>query len=256
MLVSEFMENIESLTFVELGRATYYVKEQEIDLDGVTSSLPLGELLGYIIDGVKVSDIVSEDGYEMLVAISGGRGSSSDAGDEGGEQTFKFDHARERRGNEKLPDEKHFPSEMNDGEKFQSVDKAIDKFGKKTVDANREYAITVDENGYVHQYVTGGSVSVRISGRKGQMIVHNHPGGGAFSDGDLLSTAQGPEKGIVATTPTGHYIFTKAKGFKPTEFSRAVKNARPKGKSYDDAVDKWLTANQSKYGYKYEFRKF
>ena len=87
------------------------------------------------------------------------------------------------------------------------------------------------------------------------ILVHNHPSGGAFSDSDLLSTAQDRSSGIVATGKNGSYIFRKGKNFNASGFARAVKNATMMGTGYDDAADKWLKANQSKYGYSYEFQK-
>jgi len=98
---------------------------------------------------------------------------------------------------------------------------------------------------------------VAISGKnKGNMILHNHPSGGAFSDSGLISASLGNEKGIVASGKNGDYIFQKKGGhFKAAEFIKAVKTAKMKGKDYDDAVDKWLKANQKKYGYTYKFVK-
>ena len=135
------------------------------------------------------------------------------------------------------------------------LQKAIDKFSERTAGKGREYVITVDDQGFVRQYVTGGSTSVAISAMAGELIVHNHPSGGAFSDSDLLSTAQDRSSGIVATGKNGSYIFRKGKNFNASGFARAVKNATMMGTGYDDAADKWLKANQSKYGYSYEFQK-
>ena len=53
----------------------------------------------------------------------------------------------------------------------------------------------------------------------------------------------------------GDYIFQKSNGFKANEFVKAVRNARMSGKTYDEAVDRWLTKNQKKFGYKYVFKK-
>ena len=39
------------------------------------------------------------------------------------------------------------------------------------------------------------------------------------------------------------------------KFVKAVKSAKLKGTSYDDAVDKWLKGNAKKYGYKYTKQK-
>ena len=109
------------------------------------------------------------------------------------------------------------------------LQKAIDKFSERTAGKGREYVITVDDQGFVRQYVTGGSTSVAISAMAGELIVHNHPSGGAFSDSDLLSTAQDRSSGIVATGKNGSYIFRKGKNFNASGFARAVKNATMMG---------------------------
>lgn len=113
----------------------------------------------------------------------------------------------------------------------------------------------MDENGYVTSYVIGNKSSVPISGKRGEMVFHNHPSGGTFSKADMLSVSHSREKGIVASGKNGDYIFVKGGHFKANAFTKAVNTARPSGKSYDDAIDKWLRKNQKKYGYKYEFRK-
>ncbi len=118
-----------------------------------------------------------------------------------------------------------------------------------------ESAFSVDENGYVTKYVHGNAHSVRISGNKGDMIYHNHPGGGNFSDADLISTSLSHEKGIVASGTHGDYILTKGTHFKANDFVRAVRTAKLKGKDYDDAASKWLKRNAKKYGYTYQFKK-
>lgn len=125
-----------------------------------------------------------------------------------------------------------------------------------------EWAYEVDDNGYVHQYVEGQAHSVAIGSRakvgKGQrtMILHNHPSGGHFSDADLISTSMDARsKGIVATSTKAQYTFEKGTHFKATQFVKAVKSAKLKGTSYDDAVDKWLKRNAKKYGYKYTKQK-
>lgn len=253
MQKEEFIKCLDLLSFVELEGATYYTKEQELDVGSETVNVPKDSILDYEIGGKKVIEIIEDDSYEILIKPSGGRGSSS-SGNGGEEKPFKFNHASGG-GGEKLPPDPHFPSEMNDGEKFQSQQKAIDKFRERTADKGREYAITVDDQGFVHKYVTGGSTSVAISAMAGELIVHNHPSGGAFSDSDLLSTAQDRSSGIVATGKNGSYIFRKGKNFNASGFARAVKKATMMGTSYDDAADKWLKANQSKYGYRYEFQK-
>lgn len=125
--------------------------------------------------------------------------------------------------------------------------------------SDREYAIELSPSGYAYQYNRGNSVSVasdRFNRHYGQqnMLIHNHPSGGHFSDADLLNTAniQLNRGGIVAVGNKYTYTFRKNGGkFKSEAFTKAVKKARMKGKSYDDAVDKWLKANQKTYGYTY-----
>lgn len=253
MQVSEFIECIDKLTFVDVGRLTYFPEQHEL-FDPETGNSRYFDsheaFLESSIDGEAVRAIIEDDGYRMLVEIDGGRGSSSESG-----STFKFNHASGGGGRGDIGRAK-FPAEFNDGDKFQSETKALDKFRERHANSDHEFAIAVDSDGYVHQYIEGGSTSVAISGRDGQLIIHNHPSGGNFSDSDLLSVAQNRgERGIVASGSKGDYIFKKAKGFDGAAFVKAVKSARMKGKDYDDATHKWLKTNQKKYGYMYEFRK-
>jgi len=127
--------------------------------------------------------------------------------------------------------------------------------------ANREWSIEVDENGFAYGYAKGGSTSVASPSNIGKygkqaMIIHNHPkiGEPNFSDADLLNTANSKSrKGIVATSAYGQtFTFTKGTHFNATKFSNAVRKAKLHGIDYTDAVDKWLIANQSRYGYKYK----
>ena len=172
------------------------------------------------------------------------------------ESTFKFGHAPHGRGSGN--DVKDLPAKLNvripiNG---KSPERALEEFRKLHALSSTEFGVTVDPQGFITQYVRGGATSVGIWGKKGEMVYHNHPSGGAFSDSDLLSTAMSAEKGIVASGKNGDYIFVKNGGhFKAAAFMKAVRSAKMKGTSYDDAVDKWLTANQKKYGYTYVFKK-
>lgn len=204
----------------------------------------IDELWEYMHNGKTIGEYV-EYMDELLIRLDGGLGAE--------QQTFKFDHAK---GNGKDESKQLFPAYANVRIKAKSLEGAIQEFHERFENEDHEWAYEVDPNGYVHQFVEGNSSSVSISGRhKDNMILHNHPSGGAFSDSDLISTSLGNQKGIVASGKNGDYIFQKSNGFKATEFVKAVKTAKLTGTSYDDAVDKWLTANQKKYGYKYEFKK-
>lgn len=78
--------------------------------------------------------------------------------------------------------------------------------------------------------------------------------------------ALGTRRGIVAvSTKTGRgddtaryagvYTFTKGTHFNASGFVKAVNSAQLSGKDYNDAVSKWLKANQQKFGYKYSYQK-
>lgn len=205
------------------------------------------ELLSYKYKGKALEDYISEM-EELLIRLDGSVGES-------GNKTFKFNHADGGNGEDET--EVLFPAYANVRIKSKTLEGAMDEFHERFANANREWAYEVDEQGYVHQYIKGNKTSVAISGtNKNNMILHNHPNGGAFSDSDLISVSLGNEKGIVASGKKGDYIFQKNGGhFKAAEFIKAVKTAKMKGKDYDDAADKWLTANQKKYGYKYKFNK-
>lgn len=184
----------------------------------------------------------------LYVELGGSVGSTA-------EGEFKFSHA-DRRG-QAGQQKDILPAYANVRIKSKTLEGAMQEFRERFKDSDHEWAYEVDPQGYVHQYKEGGATSVAISGtNKNNMILHNHPSGGAFSDSDLISASMGNERGIVASGKNGDYIFQKNGGhFKAAEFVKAVKRAKMKGKDYDDAVDKWLTANQKKYGYTYKFVK-
>lgn len=203
-----------------------------------------GETVGEIIKNAKPREFWEH-------TLNGGRGSDSDG------WSGSFGHADDEGDGKNVPD---FPARMNGIIKTKNTEEALKQFRQKHVGGKYEHAVSVDENGFVSEYVHGGSVSVGITGRKGETILHNHPGnskgrGGNFSDADLLSTATGPERGIVAVAPEGNYSFRKGQHFKVAAFTKAVRNATLRGKNYDDAAGKWLTRNQKKYGYTYSFEK-
>ena len=210
----------------------------------------LDDVLEYELDGEKVKSIIERTDTLYIPPLNGGRG----AGD-GTQKSFKFGSAG---GGDGTPDKQLLPAQANVRIKSKTMSGAMKEFREKHGASNHEWAYEIDDNGYVHQYVEGKAHSVAIGSRgkvgKGQrtMILHNHPSGGHFSDADLISTSMDARsKGIVATSTKAQYIFEKGTHFKANSFIKAVKNANMKGKSYDDAVDKWLSKNARKFGYKY-----
>ena len=212
------------------------------------------DVLDYVIDGESVRAIIERTDTLNIPSLNGGRG----AGD-GTQKTFKFGHAS---GSGNGQDKQLLPAQANVKIKSKTLEGAMKEFRDKHGASDHEWAYEIDDNGFVHQYVEGQAHSVGIGSRakvgKGQktMILHNHPSGGHFSDSDLISTAMdGRSKGIVASSTKANYIFEKGTHFKANSFIKAVKNANMKGKTYDDAVDKWLKSNAKKYGYKYTKQK-
>lgn len=218
-------------------------EDKSIEFDSVD------DLFAFVYAGRPIGDIIAE--METLdVTKDGGVGGTK-------EGEFKFSHADRRRGNGQQKD--ILPAYANVRIKSKTLEGAMQEFRERFKDSDHEWAYEVDPQGYVHQYKEGGATSVAISGtNKNNMILHNHPGGGAFSDSDLISASLGNERGIVASGVNGDYIFQKNGGhFKATEFVKAVKRAKMKGKDYDDAVNKWLgdKDRQKQFGYSYKFVK-
>lgn len=209
------------------------------------------EALEHKIGDLTVREMILQIDKPKTPALNGGRGAGS-----GSQGTFKFGHA-DRRGSgnnrKELP-----PALANTQIKAKSLEGALEEFKKKHLDSDHEWAYEVDSSGYVHQYIEGARSSVGIGAsakvKRGEqtMIIHNHPSGSAFSDSDLLSvSAQSRAKGIIASGKKYDYKFEKGSHFDASGFTKAVRTAKMKGKDYDDAVDKWLRKNASKFGYKY-----
>lgn len=233
--------NDEYILFNDLELYSFYTRES-VMFD------TFDELLKYEINGENIAQLITKT-EEFYNYIDGGRGATGPTNMGGG-----FGHAQDGRGKDGKLSKLKFPAEFNVGGKKRSYEKTLSLFRSKYADADHEYGITVDENGFVHRHIEGGTSSVAISGNKNQMVIHNHPGGGNFSDTDLISVSSTHEKGIVAVGTKGTYTFTKTKGFKNKEFIKAVKNAKwPSNLNYDKGADWWLKKNASKYGYKYSF---
>lgn len=211
----------------------------------------LDDVLDLEIEGQTIREHI--EAFEIQPrTLDGGRGAGSGKG-----EVFKFTSASDilgkEKGNGKSP--MLHPAYMNVATKEKSVEGAIKAFGDKYRNADHEYGAAIDSMGFTHKHMEGGNYSVDIHGGKGQIILHNHPSGGNFSKGDMQSVSRSWEKGIVAVGKHGDYIFMKNHNFNATAFEKAMVRARPRGKNYDDAIGKWLTENQKKFGYTYSFNK-
>lgn len=170
MLLSEFMECVDKIAFFDINEYTYYTDDKELvnNKNGKTKSFDsVEQLLLFEIDGTLVRDYIELPSFKLLVDLKGGRGSSSSG-------TFRLGHDSRNRGDGEQ--QVRFPAEFNTGDRYQSFESALQRFRERHATSHIEYGIAVDENGYVHRYIQGGPSSVAISGRDGQMIIHNHPG--------------------------------------------------------------------------------
>lgn len=135
--------------------------------------------------------------------------------------------------------------------------------------AGEEHGVVVDQYGFATKYRHGNTGSISgLTGNGTEIAIHNHPSHGwpTFSKEDVVNTALGTRRGIVAVSSTqgrgddsakyaGTYSFVKGQHFNAPGFVKAVSNARISGKDYNDAVNRWLTRNQKKYGYTYSYTK-
>ncbi len=205
----------------------------------------LDDVLSVDVGGMTVADLIGKL-KQIEFVYNGGRGSGS------GLDTFSFGHASSSGSGH---DTRDLPARINVkmSGATRSYDEALRAFWvEHTLDA-WESAVTVDEAGFVTQYVHGGATSVGISGRAGEVVIHNHPSGGNFSDSDLLNASLTAARGVVAVGDKGAYSFTKGTKFDANAFIKAVKNARMTGKDYNSAADRWLKRNQKRFGYSYSF---
>jgi len=220
-------------------------------------------VLSFKINGRTVQQIIESWTEMPTIALNGGRGSGS------GMDNFSGKWPSSGNGNEKDRTTSDHPARMNVKTGVnRTYEDMLKAFSDTHADSDIEHGVTIDDFGYTTRYRHGNAGSISIWGGKGEVVVHNHPAGGwpNFSKEDLLSVASSGERGIVAVSGkkgrsaetakyAGTYSFVKGTHFNATAFTKAINNATIRGKDYNDAVSKWLKANQKKYGYKYSYSK-
>lgn len=198
-------------------------------------------------DVVDMADVISTI-KTIEFKIDGGRGASGD-----GKKRVQWEDARGGGGGDVAGGD--LPARMNNKIKVKSEAEAIRQFRAEHGKDTKEHLINVDKNGFVSGYNHGGSGSVRVGRyRNGDLVIHNHPGDGTFSPTDMLMMAGTRTRGIVATHSKGYRIVTKGTHFDSVGFTKAIKRKQKTGfvgKDIDKAVDKFLKANQKRYGYKF-----
>lgn len=211
-----------------------------------------------VIAGKTVGDIIASWDSIPVMAFRGGRGGGSDS----------FSGAWNFSGNSNKDNSTHdFPARLN--RRTAGEADTLRRFRDMHASDNmQEHGITVDDRGFVTQYVHGNGGSVGIAAKNGETIYHNHPSNGwpNFSKDDIYVAATQNARGIVASSSragrdektakyAGDYSFTKNQNFDANGFVKALNRAQLKGADYNDAVSKWLgnKSRQRQYGYKYSF---
>ena len=174
----------------------------------------------------------------------------------GKQRTFKFTGMGEGNGKDKT--HSLLSAKLNVQIKYRTPEGAMRKFQKIHGNSDHEFGAVIDGQGFVHKYVEGDTSSVSISSNNpNHLVLHNHPSGGAFSRADMLAFSHDKAKGLVASGSKYDYVITKTSHWDKYSqaFEHAIKTAKIQGKDYDDAVHRWLRANQRKYHYKYYRKK-
>ncbi|NCC06729.1 MAG: hypothetical protein EOM30_01475 [Clostridia bacterium] len=223
----------------------------------------LDEALNYELNGKTLEKHISSWEAIVFPVEFGGRGSGSGMGFSGGwpssgggsgKDETTYDH----------------PARMNVKVGVnRTYEDMLKAFADTHASAAEEHGVVVDQYGFATKYRHGNAGSISgLTGNGTEIAIHNHPAGGwpTFSKEDVVNTAMGTRRGIVAVSSTkgrgedsahyaGTYSFVKGTHFNASAFVKGVNSAKLSGKDYNDAVNKWLKANQKKYGYTYSYKK-
>ena len=269
MDINSFRREFKKRIAVPLTRELMLFRKPVIELynmvtyETLTTARKLDDVLAFDINGFTVKQLIEAlNGFPPIV-YNGGRGGDSGSW-EGGFPAGGSDSG----GGGGMSD---FPARFN-AQKVRNYEKTLELFRKTHANDDYESAIAVDERGFTHRYEHGGASSVSITGtgRGQQIIIHNHPSHGwpVFSKEDLVNAASSSyERGVVASSGlagrsgnntakyAGDYTFIKGPKFNANGFIKAINKAQLRGNDPNHAADKWLRANQKKYGYSYSFKK-
>lgn len=198
----------------------------------IASFNSLDEALHFEIDGKTLEQRISAWTEITFPVEHGGRGGGSGIGFSGGWPSSGGGSGKD----ETTAD---LPARMNVKIGSNRVyEDMVRAFVAAHGDALEEHGVVVDEQGFATKYRHGNAGS--ISGLTGNGIV-------------AVSTKTG--RGDDTARYAGVYTFTKGTHFNASGFVKAVNSAQLSGKDYNDAVSKWLKANQQKFGYKYSYQK-
>ncbi len=268
MTINEFKRQFKHVNFIYLDKdIILFRKPLEIydSFTGETVKWFKGNdtepVLNYIVNGKTIRSII--ESWVEFPAIKADMPKGSRTGD-----AYSESWKPERKGRGEGKDIGDLPARMNVkiAAGKRDYNDMLNAFIEKHAASDTEHGITIDTMGFTTRYIHGQAGSVGIWGTKGEMVIHNHPKNGwpTFSKDDILSVAQSEERGIVAVSSkrgrnpktakyAGTYTFEKENNFNANKFMKALSRARISGKDYNDAVSKWLTSNQNKYGFKYTY---
>lgn len=223
----------------------------------------LEEALNYNLNGKTLEKQIASWEAIVFPVEHGGRGGGSGLGFSG-----KWPSALNGSGKDETIGD--HPARMNVKVGVnRTYDDMLKAFIAEHGSAEEEHGVVVDAYGFATKYRHGNAGSISgLSGNGTEIAIHNHPKDGwpTFSKEDVVNTALGTRRGIVAVSTTagrsadtakyaGTYTFEKGTHFNASGLVKAINNANLSGKDYNDAVHKWLTRNQKKYGYKYSYSK-
>lgn len=223
----------------------------------------LDEALAYEIEGKTLEERVAGWTEITFPVERGGRGSGSGMG-------FSGKWPSSEKGSNKDKTIADFPARINIRANInRSYEDILRAFTAAHGGAAEEHGVVVDQYGFATKYAHGNAGSISgLTGGGNEIAIHNHPRGGwpNFSKEDVVNTALGARRGVVAVSTkegrseetakyAGTYTFMKGGRFDASGFIKGVNRANLSGKDYNDAVSRWLRANQKKYKYTYSYTK-
>ena len=270
MTVEKFKRDFKRLNGVYITGTVIMFRTKPIEFYDVSKNVTLATFdtldtaLSYEIHGKTVEEYIADmeeitfppefaKGNSGLSGGFSGRWTSA-LGSGSGDDNTTYDH----------------PARMNVKIGIQrTYEDMLKAFTETHAAAGEEHGVVVDQYGFATKYRHGNTGSISgLTGNGTEIAIHNHPSHGwpTFSKEDVVNTALGTRRGIVAVSSTqgrgddsakyaGTYSFVKGQHFNAPGFVKAVSNARISGKDYNDAVNRWLTRNQKKYGYTYSYTK-
>ena len=265
MELKQFKELFEKRTGIDINNKCMIFNDYEL-FDYKTKESKhfrtLEEAIQEKVDGKTIEEIIKEkENFDLY--DEGGRGASSS----NGTGTLFSGAGSKERGGKMTPMPPAYINSLT-SPRFKSVEGTAKAFGKSMLDADREFAVLLDKDGFAKAYGKGGRTSVAHLEEKGAWSMHNHPTIGlkkrgitaynAPSDADLTNWATGEGKGTIVSASGNRtaYVMTKSNNFNSKGFVKAMKSASSTKKGYDADVNDFLRRNQKKYGYKYKTYKF